>query len=219
MSRLPSASRPQRVRTPSWREELLETIHEHRLSRRRFLGQAAIGVCGMSGGLAATESYAEQAAADQASKAVIGPREPLKITKLETLIEEPAQSQNIDILAELAAKTHIPVATGERIYTKWGFREVLDKKAARILQPDICYAGGITELRLIARHGRGALRAAGAAQPARPLLAGGQLSDRGRDTQLSDPGTGDALARQSAQDSVSSRRRLLAGSGRTGAGH
>ncbi len=60
------------------------------------------------------------------------------------------QSQNIDILAELAAKTHIPVATGERIYTKWGFREVLDKKAASILQPDICYAGGITELRLIA---------------------------------------------------------------------
>jgi galactonate dehydratase len=129
---------------------LLETIHEHRVSRRRFLRQAAIGACSLAGGLAAIESYAEQAAADQASKAVIGPREPLKITQLETFIEEPAQSQNIDILAELAAKTHIPVATGERIYTKWGFREVLDKKAARILQPDMCYAGGITELRLIA---------------------------------------------------------------------
>jgi galactonate dehydratase len=64
--------------------------------------------------------------------------------------EEPAQSQNVDVLAELAAKTHIPVATGERVYTKWGFREILDKKAASILQPDVCYAGGITELRLIA---------------------------------------------------------------------
>jgi galactonate dehydratase len=64
--------------------------------------------------------------------------------------EEPVQSQNIDVMAELAAKTHIPIATGERVYTKWGFREVLEKKAATILQPDVCYAGGITELRLIA---------------------------------------------------------------------
>jgi galactonate dehydratase len=53
-------------------------------------------------------------------------------------------------MAELAKKTHIPLATGERIFTKWGFREILEKRAAMILQPDVCYAGGITELRLIA---------------------------------------------------------------------
>jgi galactonate dehydratase len=64
--------------------------------------------------------------------------------------EEPVQCQNVDVMADLAHKTHIPVATGERIFTKWGFREILDKEAASILQPDICYAGGITELRLIA---------------------------------------------------------------------
>ena len=64
--------------------------------------------------------------------------------------EEPVQCQNVDATAELAAKTHIPVATGERVYTKWGFREILEKKAAAILQPDVCYACGITELRLIA---------------------------------------------------------------------
>jgi galactonate dehydratase len=64
--------------------------------------------------------------------------------------EEPVQCQNVDAMAELASKTHIPVATGERIFTKWGFREILEKKAASILQPDVCYAGGITELRLIA---------------------------------------------------------------------
>lgn len=64
--------------------------------------------------------------------------------------EEVIQCQNVDVMAELAKKTHIPVATGERVFTKWGFREVLDKKAASILQPDVCYAGGITELRLIA---------------------------------------------------------------------
>ncbi len=65
-------------------------------------------------------------------------------------IEEPVQCQNVDVLADLARKTHIPIATGERVFTKWGFRELLEKRAASILQPDVCYAGGITELRLIA---------------------------------------------------------------------
>lgn len=64
--------------------------------------------------------------------------------------EEPVQCLNVDVMAELAHQTHVPVATGERIYTKWGFREVLEKRAATILQPDVCYAGGITELRIIA---------------------------------------------------------------------
>jgi len=64
--------------------------------------------------------------------------------------EEIVQALNIDIMAELARKTHIPIATGERIFTKWGFREILEKRAATILQPDVCYAGGITELRIIA---------------------------------------------------------------------
>ena len=64
--------------------------------------------------------------------------------------EEVVQCLNVDIMAELARKTHIPLATGERIYTKWGFKEILEKRAATILQPDVCYAGGITELRLIA---------------------------------------------------------------------
>jgi galactonate dehydratase len=64
--------------------------------------------------------------------------------------EEIVQALNVDIMAELARKTHIPIATGERIFTKWGFKEILEKRAATILQPDPCYAGGITELRIIA---------------------------------------------------------------------
>ena len=64
--------------------------------------------------------------------------------------EEIVQALNVDVMAEIAAKTHIPIATGERIFTKWGFKEILEKRAAVILQPDICYAGGITELRVIA---------------------------------------------------------------------
>jgi len=64
--------------------------------------------------------------------------------------EEIVQALNVDIMAELARKTHIPIATGERIFTKWGFKEILEKRAATILQPDVCYAGGITELKIIA---------------------------------------------------------------------
>ena len=64
--------------------------------------------------------------------------------------EEIVQALNVDVMAELARKTHIPIATGERIFTKWGFREILEKRAAVILQPDVCYAGGITELKIIA---------------------------------------------------------------------
>jgi galactonate dehydratase len=64
--------------------------------------------------------------------------------------EEIAQALNVDVMAEMAKKTHVPIATGERIFTKWGFREILEKRAATILQPDICYAGGITELKIIA---------------------------------------------------------------------
>ncbi len=64
--------------------------------------------------------------------------------------EEIVQALNVDVMAELARKTHIPIATGERIFTKWGFREILEKRAATIIQPDVCYAGGITEMRIIA---------------------------------------------------------------------
>jgi len=64
--------------------------------------------------------------------------------------EEVVQALNVDVMAALAKQTHIPLATGERVFTKWGFREILEKQAAMILQPDVCYAGGITELKIIA---------------------------------------------------------------------
>ena len=65
-------------------------------------------------------------------------------------IEEPVNCQNVDVMANLAKETYLPIATGERIFTKWGFREILEKQAASILQPDLCHAGGIFEGRLIA---------------------------------------------------------------------
>ncbi len=65
-------------------------------------------------------------------------------------VEEPVQCQNIDVMAEIAHSTHLPIATGERLFTKWGFRELLEKRAASIVQPDLCHAGGIHEVHIIA---------------------------------------------------------------------
>lgn len=65
-------------------------------------------------------------------------------------IEEPCLPENVDALAQVARSTPIPIATGERLFTKWGFREVLRDRAAAILQPDLCHAGGIFECRKIA---------------------------------------------------------------------
>ena len=64
--------------------------------------------------------------------------------------EEPVPPENIDALALVARSVRIPVATGERLFTKWGFKEVIEQQAAAVLQPDICHAGGILELKKIA---------------------------------------------------------------------
>jgi galactonate dehydratase len=93
-------------------------------------------------------------------------------------VEEPCQCQNHDVMAEIARGTHIPIATGERVFTKWGFREVLEKRAATILQPDLCHAGGITEVRLIAGMAEAYYAAIAPHNPLGPisLAAGIQLA-------------------------------------------
>ncbi|GHU70828.1 galactonate dehydratase [Clostridia bacterium] len=65
-------------------------------------------------------------------------------------VEEPVQCENVDALVTVARSTCIPIATGERLFTRWGFREVLEKQAAAVVQPDLCHAGGITEVVKIA---------------------------------------------------------------------
>jgi galactonate dehydratase len=64
--------------------------------------------------------------------------------------EEPVLPEDPRALAEVAAAITIPVATGERLFTKWGFRDVLALGAADVLQPDIAHCGGIWEARKIA---------------------------------------------------------------------
>lgn len=64
--------------------------------------------------------------------------------------EEPVPAENIPALAEVRAKIRLPVVTGEALYAKSAFREVLERRAADILNPDVCNCGGILELREIA---------------------------------------------------------------------
>ncbi len=64
--------------------------------------------------------------------------------------EEPCVPDNLDAIAEVRRSIRIPVVTGEALYTKADFREVFEKRAADILNPDICNCGGILELKEIA---------------------------------------------------------------------
>jgi galactonate dehydratase len=64
--------------------------------------------------------------------------------------EEPIPPDNVDAMAAVQAAIRLPIATGERLYTRWEFRPLLEKQAARIIQPDICNVGGILELKKIA---------------------------------------------------------------------
>ncbi len=64
--------------------------------------------------------------------------------------EEPLRPENIDALAALRRQVDIPIATGEMLYTKYEFRDLLVRGAADIVQPDICCAGGLLEQKKIA---------------------------------------------------------------------
>ena len=64
--------------------------------------------------------------------------------------EEPVPAENVPALAEVRERTRIPVVTGETLYTKAAFREVFERRAADIINPDVCSCGGILELKEIA---------------------------------------------------------------------
>jgi galactonate dehydratase len=64
--------------------------------------------------------------------------------------EEPVLAENLDALADTKRAINIPVVTGEELYTKFEFREVFEKRAADIINPDVCNVGGILELKEIA---------------------------------------------------------------------
>lgn len=65
-------------------------------------------------------------------------------------IEEPILPENNEALKNLAKVSSIPIATGERMYSRWDFKHVLEEGAVDIIQPDLSHAGGITETMKIA---------------------------------------------------------------------
>jgi len=74
-------------------------------------------------------------------------------TRIEELrplfVEEPTQIEDLGELALLRQKTRVPLATGERAFTKYGFTELCTRHLVNYVQPDVCHAGGILELKKI----------------------------------------------------------------------
>jgi galactonate dehydratase len=65
-------------------------------------------------------------------------------------IEEPVLPEHNEALREVAKHTTIPIATGERMFSRWNFKTILSEGYVDIIQPDLSHAGGITEVRKIA---------------------------------------------------------------------
>jgi galactonate dehydratase len=64
--------------------------------------------------------------------------------------EEPVPPEDIEALLTVKNRIGIPVATGERCHSRYGFRELIERRAADILQPDVTHCGGLSETRKIA---------------------------------------------------------------------
>lgn len=65
-------------------------------------------------------------------------------------IEEPVPPENLKALAKVAAHTDIPIATGERMHTRFDYRELFESQAADIIQTDITHSGGLLEAKKLA---------------------------------------------------------------------
>ena len=65
-------------------------------------------------------------------------------------VEEPVLTENEDEFLEFSRTVNIPIATGERNFTRWGFKRMLTRGGVDILQPDVSHCGGILEMRKIA---------------------------------------------------------------------
>ncbi len=65
-------------------------------------------------------------------------------------IEEPVLPENPEALREVARYTTTPIATGERLFSRWDFKQLLSEGGVDVVQPDLSHAGGISEVRRIA---------------------------------------------------------------------
>jgi len=83
------------------------------------------------------------------------PYEAIKVGKLVEpykpfFFEEPVPPEDIDSMLKVSRSLIVPIATGERLYSRWEFKDLLYKHAVDIIQPDVCHAGGISEVKRIA---------------------------------------------------------------------
>ena len=65
-------------------------------------------------------------------------------------LEEPVLCENMEYFPEIAACCNIPIATGERLFTRWDFKRLFQTGGMDIIQPDLSHAGGLTEVKKIA---------------------------------------------------------------------
>ena len=65
-------------------------------------------------------------------------------------IEEPVPPENVDAMAEVRRASPVPIATGERLVTRFEFRQIFEKQACHVIQPDLCHCGGLWEAKKIA---------------------------------------------------------------------
>lgn len=89
----------------------------------------------------ASETFSVRSAIEMAE--ALAPYKPL-------FLEEPTLRESARGLGDVAAKSPVPIATGEGLFTRYEFQELLDRKGASIIQPDVMHAGGITEIRKVA---------------------------------------------------------------------
>jgi len=74
---------------------------------------------------------------------VLAPYQPL-------FIEEPVPPENVDAMAEVRRLSPVPIATGERLVTRFQFRPLFERQACHVIQPDLCHCGGLAEAKRIA---------------------------------------------------------------------
>jgi galactonate dehydratase len=65
-------------------------------------------------------------------------------------LEEPVPAENIDALVRVRAQTRTPICVGENLYLRWGFRELLERGAVDVIEPDVPKCGGLAEAKKIA---------------------------------------------------------------------
>jgi galactonate dehydratase len=65
-------------------------------------------------------------------------------------LEEPIPAENVDALVRVRAQTRTPICAGENLYLRWGFRELLEKGAVDVIEPDVPKCGGLAESKKIA---------------------------------------------------------------------